>query len=249
MRRLVLAALPLLLVVGIARPASAHPVERFTACVALTTTTPECSRQGAVLEAGATAYLRGRVSPAHPGFGEVWWRAPSSDRFVRVGTMGVNEQGRIRWSWRTTTSDIASTPHTFQFRLPGHGRSWTTKVRVRSPRRSTVALCAAVSSTDSRCYHAGITVEAIRAVHLRGRVQPAGSAEVEVLRRRPHGSWLDRFATVRSAADGTVRWVWSTRPADTDGHAPYLFALQLPTGERSNLVEVWVVPRGDPSPT
>ena len=130
-RRLtILLLVSLSLVAGLARPAEADTIERFTACVALSTTTPECSRQGAVVDAGAIVYLRGRVSPPHPGFGEVWRRSPHADRFVKVGIMGVNEEGRIRWSWITDGNDAASAPYTFQFRIPGHGRTW--------PRRWTV---------------------------------------------------------------------------------------------------------------
>jgi hypothetical protein len=233
------------LVAALARPASAHTVERFTACVALSATTPTCSRQGAVLDAGATAYLRGRVSPAHPGYGQVWRRAPYAERFVRVGTMGVSEQGRIRWNWVTDENDVAGAPYTFQFRLPGHGRSWTTKVRVRRPRPTTVSLCAAVSATDPNCYNAGVTYEAGQTVHLRGRVRPNSAATVEVLRQRPNREQLEHVATVRAQDDGRVRWTWTTRTRDVDGGAPYLFALRL-AGRRSNLVEIWVVPPHDP---
>ena len=129
-RRLVAVAI-VLATIALAAPAGAHPAERFTACAALTTTTPQCDRQGAEFEAGAVVYLRGRISPAHPGFGEVWRRAPYSSRWERVGLMGVNEQGRIRWSWATDEDDaVASAPYTFQFRVPRHGRSWAAKVWV-----------------------------------------------------------------------------------------------------------------------
>jgi 5-hydroxyisourate hydrolase-like protein (transthyretin family) len=247
-RRSVLAALPLLLFlpIALARPAAAHTVERFTACVALTATTPTCSRQGATFDAGSTVYLRGRVSPAHPGFGEVWRRAPSSERFVKVGIMGVDARGRIRWSGLTDEDDVATGAYTFQFRLPGHGRSWATRVRVRRPRPATVSLCAAISATDPHCYNAGVTYEVGQTVHLRGRVRPEGARTVEVLRRRPHESRLERVATVTATADGRARWTWTTRTRDIDGGAPYLFALRVAGGRPSNLVEVWVVPRHDP---
>jgi hypothetical protein len=246
MRRLVLVALPLLLVLALVEPASAHPVKRFTACVSLTPTTPECNRQGAIVDAGATVHLRGRVSPAHPGFGEVWWRAPGADRFTMIAVMGVNDQGRIRWSWRTTPSDVAATPHTFQFRIPGHGRSWATKVRVRRPRPARVSLCAAVSATDPSCYNAGVTYEAGQTVHLRGRVRPNAAVTVDVLRQRPRRQQVERVATLQAGDDGRVRWTWTTRDRDVDGGAPHLFRLELAGGRRSNVVEVWVVPPHDP---
>ena len=138
-RRLTMAALACLaaaaIVLGTPQPAHAHPTERFTACAAQTPTTRQCDRRDAEFEAGETVYLRGRVSPAHPGFGEVWRRAPFSSRWQRVGLMGVNEQGRIRWSWVTEEDDaVASAPYTFQFRVPRHGRSWAAKVWVVEPR-------------------------------------------------------------------------------------------------------------------
>ena len=214
--------------------------------MALSTATPECSRQGAVVDAGAVVYLRGRVSPPHPGFGEVWRRSPHADRFVKVGIMGVNEEGRIRWSWITDGNDAASAPYTFQFRIPGHGRSWTTKVRVRPVPPTTVSLCAAISSTTPSCYNAGITYEAGMTVHLRGQVRPPATGTVEVLRQKPHEHRLSHVSSATVGADGRVRWTWTTRPRDIDGHAPYLFALQTPDGHRSNIVEVWVVAAGDP---
>ncbi len=135
-RRLVVSILAAAAVlVGVAGPARAHPTERFTACAALSPTTRYCGRLGTEFDAGGTVYLRGRVSPAHPGFGEVWRRAPYSARWERVGLMGVNEQGRIRWSWRTDEDDaVASAPYTFQFRVLRHGRSWAAKVWVVEPR-------------------------------------------------------------------------------------------------------------------
>ncbi len=131
-RRLVVSIVAVLVgLIALADPAAAHPTERFTACAAASTTTRQCDRVGAEFEGGATVFLRGRVSPAHPGFGEVWRRAPYSSRWERVGLMGVNEQGRIRWSWVTTEDDaVASAPYTFQFRVRRHGRSWAAKVWV-----------------------------------------------------------------------------------------------------------------------
>jgi hypothetical protein len=115
----------------LAPPADAHPAERFTACAATSATTPRCDRLGTTFDAGRTVYLRGRISPAHPGFGQVWRRAPYSSRWEQVGLMGVSEQGRIRWSWVTDEDDaVASAPYTFQFRVPRHGRSWAAKVWV-----------------------------------------------------------------------------------------------------------------------
>ncbi len=113
-------------------PADAHPAERFTACTARSTTTTQCDRRGAAFIAGQTVYLRGRVTPAHPGFGEVWRRAPHSQWWAKVGLIGINEQGRIRWSWVTDRYHVASAPYTFQFRIPGHGRSWATQAWVLS---------------------------------------------------------------------------------------------------------------------
>ena len=120
---------------GASGTAHAHPTERFTACAALSSTTRQCDRVGVEFEAGDTVFLRGRVSPAHPGFGEVWRRVPYSSRWEHVGLMGVNEQGRIRWTWVTDEDDaVASAPYTFQFRVPRHGRSWAAKVWVVEPR-------------------------------------------------------------------------------------------------------------------
>jgi hypothetical protein len=245
-RRLALVTFAALaLVTGLAQPSPvrADTIERFTACVALSTTTPECSRQGAVVDAGAAVYLRGRVSPAHPGFGEVWRRSPGSSRFAKIGIMGVNQQGRIRWSWITDADDASSTPYTFQFRIPGHGRSWTTKVRVRRVPTS-VSLCAAISATSPSCYNAGVTYQGGTTVFLRGQVRPPVAGTVEVLRQKPHEHRLSHFSSASVRADGRVRWTWATRRRDIDVHAPYLFALRLPDGHRSNLVEVWVVAEG-----
>lgn len=103
-------------------------------------------------------------------------------------------------------------------------------------------LCAAVSATAPRC-HRSVTYEAGRTVFLRGRTRPG---PVDVLRRRPHQARFTRVATVTVGADGRVRWSWPTRDRHIDGGTPWVFALRRPAGERSNLVEVWVVAPHDP---
>jgi hypothetical protein len=122
-----LAVLALGLVIHPTR-ADAHPIDRFTACAATSPTTPTCARRGAHYTAGDTVYLRGRVTPAHTGFGQVWRRAPWSNQWIKFGTIGIDRLGRIRWSWLTYPDDVyGGRAYTFQFRIPGHGRSWTTK--------------------------------------------------------------------------------------------------------------------------
>ena len=50
---------------------------------------------------------------------------------MRVGRIGVSAQGKIRWTWRTEADDAVDGPaYAFFFRVPGHGRSWATRVRV-----------------------------------------------------------------------------------------------------------------------
>jgi hypothetical protein len=130
-RRLVVAMV--VVVVAIApRPAdAADSRSRFTACAAVSATAPRCYRGGVTYEVGRTVFLRGRVMPAQPGFGDVVRRAPHGNLFVPVGTMGIGTDGRIRWSWTPRRRDIdRAEPYLFAFRVQGVGRSPAVEVWV-----------------------------------------------------------------------------------------------------------------------
>ena len=108
----------------VAGAGASHEPDRFTACAAVSAGAARCHRRGVTSEHGRTVFLRGRVVPAHPGFGEVLRRMPRSRREVRVGTIGVAPDGRIRWSWVPKRRHIRpAAPYRFVFRLPGIGRS------------------------------------------------------------------------------------------------------------------------------
>lgn len=114
------------------RPADgAEARSRITACAAVSATAPRCYRGGATYEVGRTVFLRGRVTPAQPGFGDVVRRAPDGRRFVPVGTMGIGTDGRIRWSWTPRRRDVnRAEPYLFAFRIAGVGRSPAVEVWV-----------------------------------------------------------------------------------------------------------------------
>jgi hypothetical protein len=110
---------------------AADPRSRFTACAAVSATAPRCYRGGVTFAVGRTVFLRGRVSPAQPGFGAVVRRAPHGRRFVPVGTMGIGTDGRIRWSWIPRRRDIdRAAPYLFAFRVHGVGQSPAVEVWV-----------------------------------------------------------------------------------------------------------------------
>jgi hypothetical protein len=122
-RRLLVAALVLAAVFLPAQRAEGEPT-RFRLCAAVSTTDPRCYNGGVTYEAGRTVFLRGRVSPAHPGFGQVLRRDPGQGRYRVVGTIGIAQDGRIRWSWPTTRRDIdRGRPYLFAFRIPDVARS------------------------------------------------------------------------------------------------------------------------------
>ena len=129
-RRLVVAIAVVAAVAPLPADATASP-SRFTACAAVSATAPRCHRGGATYEVGRTVYLRGRVTPAQPGFGDVVRRAPHGRRFVPVATMGIGTDGRIRWSWTPRRRDIdRAEPYLFAFRVRGVGRSPAVEVWV-----------------------------------------------------------------------------------------------------------------------
>lgn len=114
-----------------AQPAAAEAPARFTACAAVSATAPRCYSGGATYEVGRTVFLRGRVTPARPGFGTVLRRAPHGHQFAAVGTIGVGTDGRIRWSWTPRRRDIdRAEPYLFAFRVHGVGRSPAVEVWV-----------------------------------------------------------------------------------------------------------------------
>ena len=114
------------------RPAvAADERTRFTACAAVSATARRCYTGGATYEVGRTVFLRGRITPARPGFGEVVRRAPQGRRFVPVGTIGIGTDGRIRWSWTPRRRDVnRAEPYLFAFRIAGVGRSSAVEVWV-----------------------------------------------------------------------------------------------------------------------
>jgi hypothetical protein len=117
-RLLVAGALVAAALVATAEPAAARRND-FRLCAAVSTVDPRCYNGGVTYEAGQTVYLRGRLTPAHPGFGQVLRRAPG-DRWRVVGIMGVQDDGRVRWSWPTRRRDIdGAHPYLFAFRVPG----------------------------------------------------------------------------------------------------------------------------------
>jgi hypothetical protein len=119
--------LALLSLILVPRPVVPAP---FTACAAVTAKAPRCS-DSVTYEVGTTVYLRGRVVPPRPGFGWVLRQAPDHGRVVRVGLMGVDRQGRVRWSWRPAARHVdPGAPYVFAFALPGVGRSTTVDVWV-----------------------------------------------------------------------------------------------------------------------
>lgn len=128
-RRLVVALAVLGAAVLPTEAAGAAPrPERFTACAAVSRTAPRCHRS-VTYENGRTVFLRGRITPARPGFGAVLRRMSRGRRFVRVGTIGVAANGRIRWSWAPQRRHVQpAAPYTFVFRVPGAGRSTPTAV-------------------------------------------------------------------------------------------------------------------------
>jgi hypothetical protein len=110
---------------------AADPRSRFTACAAVSATAPRCYRGGVTYAVGRTVFLRGRVMPAQPGFGDVVRRAPHSRRFVPVGTMGIGSDGRIRWTWKPRRRDVdRAEPYRFAFRVHGVGQSPAVEVWV-----------------------------------------------------------------------------------------------------------------------
>jgi len=122
-RLLVGTTIAVLTLVVPAEPAPAHEDDhRFRVCAAVSTTDRDC--YGSVTyEAGQTVFLRGRLRPAHPGFGQVLRAAPGG-RWRVVGTIGVQQDGRARWSWTARTRDVdGGRPHRFAFRVPGVARS------------------------------------------------------------------------------------------------------------------------------
>jgi len=123
-RRLVVA------VAVIAATLASHPAvaaeapRRFTACAAVSATTRRCYGSGVTYEVGQTVFLRGRVTPAHPGFGEVMRQAPGGSGLRTAGIMGVGTDGRIRWSWTPRRRDVSrAEPHLVAFRISGVARS------------------------------------------------------------------------------------------------------------------------------
>ena len=119
-----LAALAVLAGVLLPTPAAAQPADDFRLCAAVSEISPRCHNAGVTYEAGQTVFLRGRISPPHPGYGQVLRRDPGARTWRVVGLMGVAEDGRVRWSWPAKRRDVnGGRPYLFAFRIRGVGRS------------------------------------------------------------------------------------------------------------------------------
>jgi hypothetical protein len=111
-----------------------HDPPVFRVCASTAATRASCHNGGVDYEVGRTVHLRGRITPAHPGFGQVLRRRPDDARFTVVGTIGIAEDGTTRWSWRTRARDVdRKAPYLFALRIPGLGRSNVVEVWVLPP--------------------------------------------------------------------------------------------------------------------
>ncbi len=103
-------------------------------------------------------------------------------------------------------------------------------------------LCGAVSTSAPRCYNRGVTYEAGQTVNLRGIAAPHPGFG-QVLRRDPGARHFRVVGVMGVAEDGRIQWSWPAKRRDVDGGQPYVFAFRIEGVGRSNLVEVWIVPR------
>jgi len=106
--------------------AARRPIQRFTACMSFSTTSPYCGGPSNYAVDGANGGridFRAQVVPAHVGARANLMRiAPGGSRWTRFATVSVNSNGRMHFLWRTRPSDIRgiNRDYRFQFRIPGH---------------------------------------------------------------------------------------------------------------------------------
>ncbi len=104
-------------------PVEAHRTRSFQACVSAGEGL-RCHSSYAVLP-GTTVYLRGRVRPRHRDeIVRIRRRRPEASRWKVVGTTNVRQEGRMSWSWDTTSDHVdRNDPWRFKFVINDHGVS------------------------------------------------------------------------------------------------------------------------------
>ncbi len=125
----VLAAQILLLV----PTANAHHAESFTAC-RWRSAFHDC-RESKIYLAGDLVVLKGLVKPSHRDYqAEVWRRLPNSSVWRKLKEVDIYRHGGMFFKWRTDDDDAyIDAPYSFQFRIPGHGRSNKVRLEVIPP--------------------------------------------------------------------------------------------------------------------
>lgn len=118
-RRLLIAGITLILGLGVAPPAEAHPIEDLAACWAATATAPRCSDGVVVVSgAGGRVDLRVRLTPAHVGDRVNLFRMrPPSSRWVHFATVTLGNHGRAHHLWRTQAADARPGIYRFMFQF------------------------------------------------------------------------------------------------------------------------------------
>jgi len=111
----------LLLAVLAPAGANAHPTDEFDAC--LTRADVDICDDTFSYLFGDIVILKATVAPTHDE-AVVQRKAPGSDRWENVGTVSINDAGRMKWRWHTHRRDADQQhPCRFRFRIPGHGTS------------------------------------------------------------------------------------------------------------------------------
>ena len=108
----------------LAQPAFGHPTRSFDSCAAYRRLGGYCGDTG-TYGIGDRVFLRAVVRPTHADLNaRVVFRRPGADRWRRGVVIPISETGKVRWSFRSSSSDADQTdPWLFRFRIPNHGAS------------------------------------------------------------------------------------------------------------------------------
>ena len=118
-------------VVLLAAPAAVgHDARCFDSCAAHRRHGGDCT-DTATFRVGDPVFLRAKVLPPH-GRQEarVVFLRPGADRWRGGVTVPISDGGRMRWAFRTSSTEVGAEPWLFRFRIRGHGRSDVTEVLI-----------------------------------------------------------------------------------------------------------------------
>jgi hypothetical protein len=130
MKRWMMGAAALGLVLALAVPAGADEPDSFSACGS-DSKGGNCTKLADVAY-GETIYFKGVVDPPHSDLSAgVWYKAPFADSWVKWASVQISDKGVMKYAWETTIDDGAQdSKHCVQFRIKGHGKSNRVAARV-----------------------------------------------------------------------------------------------------------------------